>query len=337
MTKIAIDGLGLVGAFGVGKEAFRAALQAGRVEPEWLPVDPDSDGVTMPVLKANPTGLDEFVSLRALRRIDYFSRLAILGAGLAMKDANLTEMDKAKLGIVIGTGYGATATTFGFMDSMLDFGDSCASPTKFSNSVHNAAAANAAIVLGIEGVNLTVSQFDMSVPVALHSAMEWLRSGVADAIILGGVEEYCKPLGYCYKRYFGVPDGTMTPLDFDRQTAIPGEGAAFLVLRRQEDTDQPLAVIDQKQLGFGADQLSLPDGGTLVLGADGHQQSAAHYRKMMNGHDEVRCFSPTYGSLPASPAFDMAAAALQMDELERAHCLRFNCRGDFACISMSKE
>lgn len=333
---IAIDGLGLVGAFGTGTDAFREALSVGYVEPEFLPVDPDGDDVTYPVLQAKPDGLTEFVTLRALRRIDLFSRLAILGAGLAMKDGRLDEFNMERVGIVIGAGYGASATTFGFMDSMLDFGDACASPTKFSNSVHNAAVSNTAITLNIEGPTSTVSQFGMSVPAALCIAIDWLRTGAADAIVLGGVDEYCRPLGYCYKRYFGeTTNDRIRPLEFGKQTAIPGEGAAFLILRRAEDVDKPKAVICDLQLGFGAGNCEIPADSTLIIGADGHIDTARHYLEVVTDDQKVACHTPVYGSMPCAPAFDLAAACVELENSSSpVHCLTFNCRGDFGLISL---
>ncbi len=341
-SEIAIDGMGLVGAFGTGKEAFRSAMAKGRCEAQMLAVGPENDPGSddkeenlYPALRAELEGLEEFISLRALRRMDYFSRLAILGVGKALLDANLMDADRQKMGIVIGTGYGASATTFGFMDTMLDFGDACASPTKFSNSVHNAAAANVAITLKIQGVNLTVSQFELSVPIALQAAMDWLKNGAADTIIMGGVEEYCRPLGYCYQRLFGLHDGPMEPLAFSQQTAIPGEGAAFLVLRRLEQCKQPLAVIDSLKLGQG--RAEIPQHGKLIIGADGHNQSAKHYADSINQH-QTSCFSPVYGSMPAGAAFDMAAAAIQLaDSAGPIHCLKYNCRGDYAITTLSRE
>lgn len=335
-VEIAIEGLGLVGAFGTGTDAFRTALSNGRCQPEYLPVDPDGGDVVCPVFRATTDDVRDYASSRELRRIDHFSRLAILGVGAALKDADMLKADRSKIGVVIGTGYGATATTFDFMDSMLDFGDACASPTRFSNSVHNAAAANVSITMKLQGVNLTVSQFDMSVPMALFASIEWLQTGTADTIVFGGVDEYCKPLGYCYKRFFGVQTEKMNPFDFSRQSAIPGEGAAFMVLRRLEDAKKAKAVIDSFEIGHG--QCPLPKNGTVLIGADGHKASAEYYKAALVDAPDTRCFSAIYGSMPCGPAFDMAAATIELeDNHSPMHCLKYNCRGDYALVSLTRE
>ncbi len=334
--RIAIEGIGITGAFGTGLSAFRAALGAGVTDFELFSVDPGSDACKLPGLKAKPEGLGEFVNRRALRRIDYFSRLAILGVGLAIRNAGMWEHDRSRMGMVLGTGYGATSTTFGFMNSMLEFGDSCASPTKFSNSVHNAAGANAAINLKLEGVNLTISQFGMSVPIALVSTIDWLRSDNVDAIVFGGVDEYCRTLGYCHKRYFGEHVGPMEPLAFDRQTAIPGEGAAFFMMRSEENAKNPIAFIDVPRLGHVDQGVEIPADGVIFIGANGHKDSGRWYDAVVPTDRDVRCMTPVYGSFPAAAAFDLAAAVLHVQETgETAHCLTIDCEGKYALTTLS--
>lgn len=338
MERVAIESIGITGAFGTGLDAFKEALATGKTEPELFPVDPTGDDYKYPGLKAKPEGLDEFVNLRALRRIDYFSRLAILGVGLAIRNAEMWEHDRSRMGMVIGTGYGATATTFGFMNSMLEFGDACASPTKFSNSVHNAAGANTAVNLKLEGANLTVSQFGMSIPSALISAVDWVTTDGVDSLVFGGVDEYCRTLGYCYKRYFGDHPGQMEPLNFDKQTAIPGEAAAFFMLRSPERAENPLAYIDNVQIGHVDGGFELPEDGMLFINADGHRDSGQFYKSLIPADREVTCVTPVYGSLPAGPAVDMAAAVLYLENNPgKAHCLTCDCEGNYGMISLSSK
>jgi 3-oxoacyl-[acyl-carrier-protein] synthase II len=193
---LAIQGVGAVGAFGSGIQALRQALCAGKVPLGTLQVATAGGSLELPAYRADTEPLEEFVSKRALRRIDHFSRLALLGGYLALQDAGRLEADRSRLGVVIATGYGAMQTTFAFLDSFIDGGDACSSPTHFSNSVHNAAAANLSILLGATGPSLTVSQFELSVHSALLTARQWLAEGRVDAVLLGGVDELGAVLGY---------------------------------------------------------------------------------------------------------------------------------------------
>lgn len=303
-VRTAIRGVGVLGGFGSSPEELRAALAAG------------APGACEAPARAETSGLEAFIPRRELRRIDHFSRLALLGAHLALKDAGGFDGPRERLGVVVATGYGPTATTFAFLDSVIDGGDPCASPTHFSNSVHNAAAAHVSILLGVTGPSLTVSQFELSVASALLTARQWLAEDRVDAVLFGAVDEHCGVLGYCWERYFGEDGrGPPRPLDLARQSAVAGEGAAFLLLTRDDGPPSPCGAIDAVAVGTrrrGA--LRLPAGAVVFLGADGHRRCARGYRRLVPEGTTVAACAGAFGSTPAGAGFDLAAAALLLRE-----------------------
>lgn len=313
MTRISIQGVGVVGGFGCGLAAFERALQTGFSRAVPVTPDPAGEQKTRPALLGDTAPLEEFLSRRALRRIDHFSRLALLGSHLALQDAGLLGALPERVGLVIASGYGALRTTFSFLDSVIDDGDQCASPTHFSNSVHNAAAAHVAIQLKIKGPNLTVSQFEMSVPSALLTAWTWLQEGRVDHVVFGGVDEYSPVLGYCWERFLGSDSqGEMAPFALNRQSAVIGEGAAFFVLSRNPQ-NSPYGTIEEVTVGhLSAGAPLLPESAVYFLGADGHSHCGPHYAALVPAGRSVAAYAPLYGSLPVGPAFDLAAAALSL-------------------------
>jgi len=317
---VAIQGIGCVGGFGQGGDAFIRALQQETDRPQILDQCHGDGQAYYPAFFAKTDGLDEFVAKRSLRRLDHYSRLALLGGCMALADAGIDAEKREKVGVIVASGYGAAATTFGFLDSVLEDGDHCASPTAFSNSVHNVAGAYLSMQLGIHGPNLTLSQFDMSVTAALHNAVCWLQQGRVDTVLVGGVDEHCAVLNYCYGRYFAdepVPE-RIEPFAFDKQTAIPGEGAAFLVLSRDPKKAR-YGYIDALCGGHvesGGD--ALIQRSPVLLGADGQRHSACWYRQSI-GTPKTSC-SHVYGSLPCGQAFDLVAAALMVRD-QQCHAL----------------
>jgi 3-oxoacyl-[acyl-carrier-protein] synthase II len=305
-VRAAIRGLGVVGSFGTSPEELRSAIGGARPqEPSPAP------------LRAETTRLEEFVPRRELRRVDHFSRMALLGAHLALQDAGMPEEKRDDLGVVIATGYGATATTFGFLDSVIDSGDPCASPTHFSNSVHNAAAAHVSIFLKATGPSLTVSQFELSVASGLLTACQWLAEERVGAVLFGAVDEYCDVLGYCWQRYFGGPGSGAGPLDLERQSAAPGEGAAFFLLSRDDGEPSPFGrpycLVSSVEVGTRSrGRLRLPEDAVVILGADGHRRCARAYRRLLPAKTRVAAYSPAYGSTPAGAGLDLAVAALSL-------------------------
>lgn len=309
--RIAIKGIGVTGGFGCGVTELRTALQGGMSRIGEISVPSARGPLQIPAFRADTEPLEEFVPKRSLRRIDRYSKMGLLGAHLALQDAGLLGTDLSRLGVVVASGYGATATTFAFLDSIIGDGDICASPTHFANSVHNAAAANISIMLGAKGPSLTVSQFDMSAPSALLSARQWLVEGRVDAVLFGAIDELSDLIGYLWQRqrapFF---TGATSPLATDTESSIIGEGAAFLLLTR-EGGEKAYCTIDAVEVGnLYQGKLPLPDDALLLLGADGRRELGARYRATVPEGSRVACYAPIYGSMPAAAAFDLASAAL---------------------------
>jgi len=359
MMGMQINGLGLVGGFGCGKEELLSVLEKG--------VTPVSQAGLrdhlLPLFQADTAPLEKYLNKRALRRIDHFSRLALLGAFEALEDAGAPEFARGRLGVVIGSGFGALNTTFDFLDTVIDDGDGCASPTAFSNSVHNAAAAHISMQLNLTGPSLTVSQFDQSFVSGLLSARQWLSEGRVDAVLLGVVDEYCQVLGYCWERYLGrQPGSKMRPLDFDRISAIPAEGAAFFLLQPATGSGPKYAIIDKAVMGqLWGGRPGLIAGEPLILGCEGHPLNGRIYRQQLSSHLPVACYTPLYGASPVTPGFDLAVAALSLKrgkmfpsadrggdyysgsvvteprQNNRLTCLRYGFAGEYAVISLKGE
>jgi 3-oxoacyl-[acyl-carrier-protein] synthase II len=311
MGRIVIEGVGVVGGFGCGAHDLSRALTGIACSPGTLELSTGSGPVTIPAFRADVSRLEEFLPARTLRRIDHFSRLGLLGSHLALADAELPEAERPRLGIVIASGYGATGSTYAFLKSFISDGDIGASPTSFSSSVHNAAAAHISIQLGAKGPNLTVSDVHLSVPSALATARIWLAEGRVQRVLFGAVDELTELIGYIWHRtQTASPAGPMAPLRTQMETSIPGEGAAFLLLARESASRGGYCTLDASTTGsLPIAGLPFPEPGLLVLGADGCRESGRRYATVAR-NARVACYTPLYGSMPAGPAFDLAAAAL---------------------------
>ncbi|MDD2733057.1 MAG: beta-ketoacyl synthase N-terminal-like domain-containing protein [Desulfuromonadaceae bacterium] len=314
--QIAIQGIGVVGGFGTGVTEMRQALLTGTSNRATLDLSNCGTPLNIPAFRANISRLTDYVPLKALRRVDNFSKLALLGAYLALEDAGvLAEGKQERLGVVIASGYGATGITFAFLDSFINDGDICASPTYFANSVHNSAAAYISIMLGATGPSSTVSQFHHSVPSALQTAWLWLAEGRVDRVLFGAVEELSELIGYAWYRQRGTAHKPeMTPLLTGVESAIPGEGAAFLLLTRKEEAQDGYCLLDRVTTGrlLKPGFLSSPQD-LLVLGADGRIEKGGDYAQLAE-KSTVACFTALYGSMPCGPALDIAIAALMLKE-----------------------
>ena len=362
MMRIAVRGIGIAGGFGCGVNQLRQAIVSGESAPQYVALKADNQDIEIPVFLCDTAHIEKFISKRFLRRVDHYSRLAVLGSYLALEDAGMQPQDFRHLAVVVASGYGSTRTTFSFLDSIFNDGDACASPTMFSNSVHNAAAAHISIFLKARGPNLTVSQFEMSVASALLTACQWLQDNHVDAVLFGSVDEYCNVLGYSWQRFFGQPPATgMHPLELENQSAVAGEGAAFFLLTRDEGDKPPYGYVTD--IKFGCARRSGPEiseNNLLVIGADGHKTSGIHYARSIPARNQAAVYTPLYGSFPTGSAFDLAVAALSIKEgkilatprcagdhpglnvvwdeqdldSKQISCLKFGCNGEFGMINL---
>ncbi len=309
--RIVIEGIGAVGGFGCGISVLSRALTEASSSPGTFDLSTGSGTVRIPAFLADVSRLGEFIPVRTLRRIDRFSRLALLGSHLALADAELPEAERSRLGIIIASGYGATGITYAFLKSFISDGDICASPTYFANSVHNSAAAHISIQLGATGPSLTVTHFHLSVPSALATARLWLAEGRVQRVLFGAVDELSELIGYVrFRMRHAPPDTPMTPLWTEMETSIPAEGAAFLLLARESAARGGYCTLEASTTGSMPNSgVPFPEAGLLVLGADGCPESGGRYAAAAQ-NVRVACYTPLYGSMPSGPAFDVAAGAL---------------------------
>lgn len=298
-----ILGLACLGSFGHGREALAAAF-AG------TPQTPFTE-------TTDTSGLTEFYSARTLRQCDHFSRLALLAASRAAKNAGIDFADRDGSAVILSTGYGPAMPTFDFLDSLLDHGEAMASPLAFSLSVHNIPAAVAAKTMGIVGPCSTVCQYESSVASGLLLAQNWLEEGRADTILFGAVDEMTAILTGITARMNGERERRAAPA---RRRPHPlGEAAVFFVLTRE---DKPgigtIRDVRVEAAPGGAAAGWLKNAASSSGGVSGFVSGPAflsgayppELRETLGAYDGITA----YGNLPVAPALD---CALGLDLLTR--------------------
>ncbi|MGA9534508.1 MAG: beta-ketoacyl synthase N-terminal-like domain-containing protein [Desulfobacterales bacterium] len=305
--KATITGIGVVGGFGCGVSALeKAAAESTGIPAKTFKIRTTDVQADVSCFLADTTSLAAFVPRKALRRIDHFARLALLGSYLALADAGLDENRRGRMGIVVATGYGSTCDTFDFLNTTLDEDDPCSSPIRFANSVHSAAAAHIAAFLGEHGPTLTINQYDMSVPLAFQTACQWLEEDRVDSVLVGGADEFSRAMGF-YTQHL-QPGRKSGPPPDDAITQSPvGEGSAFFVL--EKDSEEPSSYAHVSSAGVTAMNGSpdaAPPGTKMIVNPDSRRTAP------QRGNTECASFAHLYGSLPVGMAFDIAMAAIML-------------------------
>jgi 3-oxoacyl-[acyl-carrier-protein] synthase II len=232
---IAVTGIGIVSPIGVGPQQFWSALCAGR--SGIAPLE-DAAARRLPPLVApvRAFAAREFITSTHHRRMDALSRMTVAACRMALDDARaLPGLDLARLGIVYGSAYGNVTESAQYLDKVFAKGVAAASPLLFPNLVHNAPASYAAMEFGAQGINLTVSQGEVSGEAAIALAVDVLRAGRADVVLAGGADELAPAVALATRQaraLAGQRGGRewASPYDVARSGVVLGEGAAMLVL-----------------------------------------------------------------------------------------------------------
>jgi 3-oxoacyl-[acyl-carrier-protein] synthase II len=312
--RVVVTGSGLITPLGIGNEAFEQQLWSGATgirSSDRLP------GLTFADIgEFDP---QPWLGNKGVRVLDRGTRLLCIAAQIALTETGLSQENAAQEGSDQGAGLGIICgTMFGGVHSIATFdwvgitdGPSLVSPMDFPNTVISAPAGQAAIKHRLRGVNSTICAGLASGLYAIHYAVELLRSGRADYLLAGGMEEVCEEAVLGFERLkLASPSGNARPFAKDRDGTAPGEGSALWMLETEETAMSRGATPLLEVLGFGASHDAHGTGGYQVRG-DG-ATSAMRQALEFSGieADEVACIVASANGSPAGDA--MEARTLHM-------------------------
>lgn len=304
-----ILGIGTIFSQGYGIDALESALIGGPIMPAEVDALYGADGKRKAFIVDFDSVPDKGM-LKKIRRADKLSKMSVVAAAAAAADSGIPDLSDKRVGIILSTAFGAHATTFEFLDGIIDYGEANVSPTSFSNSVHNAAASYISTSLEIKGPTLTVTRFRFSFQSALELGKSWLEQGRCDYLLLGAVDQYGDVLGYVSEKKLNCSsDGEIKPFSFGQGGHIPGEGAVFLLIG-SEQRDSSYCSIDGVYTfddPRAAEQVDLN-----VLSADGMLTDESLYLQQLAPEIPVAAYSPLFGSIMTGGAMNIAAAALSI-------------------------
>lgn len=205
-----------------------------------------------------------YMDKKAAKRMDPFAHYALAAANEAIKDASLdtatlSDAERARIGVMIGSGQGGMQTFEAQAEALRASGPSRVSPFLVPMMIVDSAGAVVAMQHGLRGPNHAVVSACATGNDNLMSALDAIRVGRADIIIAGGAEAVITPLGvggFAAARALSTnndnPTGASRPFDLARDGFVAGEGAAVLVLESLESAERRGARIYAELLGVGA-------------------------------------------------------------------------------------
>ncbi len=258
--RVVVTGLGAVTPVGMGKNKFWDAIKNGVCGVDRITKFDAQNFTTQIAAEVNDFNPVDFIDKKEARRMDTFTQYAIAATRMAFEDGriNMDQIDRNRLGVVLGSGIGGIETLENQFAVMFDKGPSRISPFFIPMMISNMAAGQISIIFGAEGPNETVVSACASGTNAIGDAFKVIQRGDADMMITGGSEAAVTPIaigGFCSMKALSTrnhdPKGASRPFDKDRDGFILGEGAGVLILEELEHALKRGAVIYGEIAGYG--------------------------------------------------------------------------------------
>ena len=302
--RVAITGLGVVSAAGIGADAYFEGLCS-----------------PAPVGDRRVTGFDpnaHFESPKEARRADPYTQFLVAAADQALDQAGEIEADPTRCGTMIGTGVGGITTLEQQISVLNEKGARRVSPFLVPMMMANAGGATLAMRYGWMGPSENVVTACAAGTHAVGNAARLIADGRCDAVLAGGSEAPFTPTAVAgFTNMTALSSsGVSRPFDVERDGFVMAEGAAALVLEDREMARARGAVILAEVLGSASTadahhitapapggsgavhcmQLALDDAG--VRPADVVHVNAHGTSTVLNDAAEAEALSKVFGTSP---------------------------------------
>ncbi|OGU83679.1 MAG: beta-ketoacyl-[acyl-carrier-protein] synthase II [Ignavibacteria bacterium RBG_16_35_7] len=216
-----------------------------------------------------------YIDKKTVKRLDPYAQYALSASSQAIVDsgidvANLSESEKAKIGVIFGSGIGGIQTFY--QQSIINHtqGPGRVSPFFIPMMIPDLAAGYISIQYGFRGPNYCIVSACATANNNMIDSYFMIKQGLANIIVTGGSEASINEIGvggFNASRALSVrndsPETASRPFDLTRDGFGMGEGGGALILEDLEHALNRNAKIYAEIIGVG-------------LSADAHHITAPH-------------------------------------------------------------
>lgn len=216
-----------------------------------------------------------YIDKKTVKRLDPYAQYALSAASQAIKDsgldtANLSESERAKIGVIFGSGIGGIQTFY--QQSVINHaqGPGRISPFFIPMMIPDIASGYISIQYGFRGPNYCVVSACATGNNNMIDSYLLIKQGLADIIVTGGSEASLNEIGIggfnasrAISTRNDTPETASRPFDSTRDGFVMGEGGGALILEDLEHALNRNAKIYAEIIGIG-------------LSADAHHITAPH-------------------------------------------------------------
>lgn len=259
---IVITGLGVLSPIGIGREAFWKGLEEGRNGIRRLDRFDASDlpcQIAGQLWDFNP---EDFMKKSDVRRWHRHVHQALASARLAVEDADFASADYDSERIAGGFGTSVGSPNEAYDDSQEAYrSGGYKKISRFGSSAFSghSATVHVTINFGIRGPAMTIASGCATGLDVLSWGAEMLRTGRADAALVGATESPVFPMSFASACALGIlsksneqPHKAMRPFDRNRDGIVLSEGAVAVTLETADRAKARGARIYAEVLGNGS-------------------------------------------------------------------------------------
>ncbi len=259
--RVVITGVGMITPVGNSPDEFWQAVCEGRsgIGPiTQFDVSQYDVRIAGEVRDFDPT---DWIDRKLIKRCDRFVQFALAATSLALSDARLeiTEGNRDRVGVLIGSGIGGMHTWEEQHEILLTRGPSRVSPFLVPKMIIDMASGMVSMQTGARGPNSAIATACASSGHAIGEAAVTIRRGAAEVMITGGAEATISPTaiaGFASAKAVSTrnddPQRACRPFDRNRDGFVVGEGSTILILEELQHAQARGATIWGELIGYGA-------------------------------------------------------------------------------------
>ena len=257
--RVVITGMGALTPIGNSVKEFWNNAKEGKLGIDYVTLV-NKDEVSVKVAgEVKNFDAAEAVGKKESKRLDRFSQFALACADEAIKSSglDLDNIDKNRIGVLVGSGIGGFSTIETEITKMAT-GSKRVSPFFIPMAISNMAAGNISIKYGLKGTSTAVVTACATGTNGIGEAFRQIKHGYADIMLAGGVEAPITKIGIegfnSLKALNTSNDPKIASIPFDRERSgfVMGEGAGILVLESLESAKKRNANILAEIVGYGS-------------------------------------------------------------------------------------
>jgi 3-oxoacyl-[acyl-carrier-protein] synthase II len=256
--RVVVTGVGLVTAAGRSTEETWRAIVDGKSAVSRISGFDASGFATDIAAEIKDYRPELYMDAKGAKRNDRSVQLAANAANQCLAQIPLDDMERDRVGVVVGSGIGGIDTLEKQHQIYLERGPGKVSPFFIPMMITDMAAGYISIEHGLRGPNYATVSACASGGNAIADAYLLIRAGMADAILTGGTEAAVTPMslaGFCsvkaLSRRRDEPEKASRPFDAGRDGFVLGEGAGLLFVEELEHARSRGATILAELAGVG--------------------------------------------------------------------------------------